>query len=245
MRNGSFVLITAVCFVGSLVTLLNQPEQISLDRAADIDRADFFPLTMHNTWKHEVTFSGGDYHYYMIGTVIKNNWRLLGGSSFVVAEEYEPLTKRAPEARSTVAYFYKDGFLFRYPWLDSDGDRIWDTQLGQGLDQVMPSPFVKKANWQMQMDNQVMTKGGKNRSSAAAWIDPSEIQVPAGKFRNCLRVETVTTSVVPDPRKETSEFSLFYVEWYARGVGLVKAVSSEGEGTPVKSVTELLSYTIH
>ncbi len=245
MRNGSFALITAVCFVGSLVTLLNQPEQISLDRAADIDRADFFPLTMHNTWKHEVTFSGGDYHYYMIGTVIKNNWRLLGGSSFVVAEEYEPLTERAPEARSTVAYFYKDGFLFRYPWLDSDGDRIWDTQLGQGLDQVMPSPFVKKANWQMQMDNQVMTKGGKNHSSAAAWIDPSEIQVPAGKFRNCLRVETVTTSVVPDPRKGTSEFSLFYVEWYARGVGLVKAVSSEGEGTPVKSVTELLSYKIH
>jgi hypothetical protein len=51
--------------------------------------------------------------------------------------------------------------------------------------------------------------------------------------------------VVPDPRKETSEFSLFYVEWYARGVGLIKAVSSEGEGTPVKSVTELLSYKIH
>ena len=70
------------------------------------------------------------------------------------------------------------------------------------------------------------------------------VQVPAGSFRNCLRVETLTTSRVVDPRQKTTEFTLHFVEWYARGVGLVKAVSSEGAGTPIKSVTELLSYDV-
>jgi hypothetical protein len=236
MGKDSVAFIAAVCIIGSVATVLS--------RSAPVSPAAFFPLAMHNTWTHEVTFSGGDYHYYMTGTVIRDNWQLQGQISYVVEEEYEPLTKRAPQAKSTVAYFHKDGFLLRYPWLDSEDSRIWDTQLGQGVDHVMPSPFVHKTSWKMAMENQVMFKGGKNSSSATAWIDPTEIQVPAGKFRNCLRVETVTTSMLPDPRKKTSEFSLFYVEWYARGVGLVKAVSSEGEGTLVKSVTELLSYTI-
>lgn len=231
--------LTAVCTVWSLATVLTHFPGMS-----NLDQADFFPLAMHNTWTHEVTFSGGDYHYYMTETVIKDDWRLRGEMTYVVAEEYEPLTNRAPAAKSTVAYFHKDGFLFRYPWLDSEGDRIWDTQLGHGFDQVMPSPFVKKTSWQMQTETQVLSKGGKNSSSATAWIDPETIQVPAGTFRNCLRVETLTTSRVPDPRKKTDVFYLLHVEWYARGVGLVKAVSSEGQGTPAKSVTELISYEV-
>ena len=238
-------MLTAGCLVWSLATVLfdgaNVPGRFAL---GNLDRADFFPLAVHNTWTHEVTFSGGDYHYYMTARVITDEWRLQGELTYVVAEEYEPLTDRAPAAKSTVAYFRKDGFLFRYPWLDSEGDRIWDTQLGQGFDQVMPSPFVKQTSWRMQTETHVMSKGGKNSSSATAWIDPETIQVPAGIFRNCLRVETLTTSSVPDPRKETDVFSLLHVEWYARGVGLVKAISSEGEGTPAKSMTELIAYEV-
>ena len=239
MRKGFFALV-AIGIVSSLITVLS----VSSERD-HADLADFFPLAMHNTWTHEVTFSGGDYHYYMTETVIKDDWHLRGETTYVVAEEYEPLTNRAPEAKSTVAYFHRNGFLFRYPWLDSEGDRIWDTQLGQGFDQVMPSPFVKKTSWQMKTETQVMSQGGKNSSSATAWIDPEAIHVPAGTFRNCLRVETLTTSMVPDPRKKSDVFYLLHVEWYARGVGLVKAISSEGEGTPAKSVTELISYNVH
>lgn len=209
--------------------------------------AEFFPLAMHNTWTHLVTFSGGDYLYYMTETVIQDNLSLLEEKSYVVAEEYEPLTTTAPEAKSTVAYFRKDGFLHRYPWLDSDGSKVWDTKLGEGTEQLLPSPYRGNTTWQLGLQtNAWPLNGGQSvTASAKAWIDPIEVRVPAGVFHNCLRVETLTANQFVDPKRKTQSYRLLHVEWYAQGVGLVRAISSEGEGTPIKSVTELLSYNVN
>jgi hypothetical protein len=208
---------------------------------------EFFPLAKNNTWKHLVVFSGGDYLYYMTETVIEDNLALPEGKSYVVAEEYEPLTTTAPEARSTVAYFRKDGFLHRYPWLDSDGGKVWDTKLGHGSEQILPSPYVSDATWPVRLQADVWPLSGRQHSSgvASAWIDPEEVRVVGGVFRNCLRVETVIANQFPDPKsKKLTTFELHHAEWYAPGVGLVRAISSEGEGTPIKSVTELVSYSV-
>lgn len=209
--------------------------------------AEFFPLAMHNTWTHLVTFSGGDYLYYMTETVIQDNLPLLEEKSYVVAEEYEPLTTTAPEAKSTVAYFRKDGFLHRYPWLDSDGSKVWDTKLGEGTEQLLPSPYRGNTTWQLGLQtNAWPLNGGQSvTASAKAWIDPIEVRVPAGVFRNCLRVETLTANQFVDPKRKTQSYRLLHVEWYAQGVGLVRAITNEGEGTPIKSVTELLSYNVN
>lgn len=209
---------------------------------------DFFPLALRNTWTYEIRFSGGDYHYYMTGTVIKDNLQLKEGKAFVVAEEYEPLTKRAPRAKSTVAYFRKDGFLHRYPWLDSEGNKVWDTQLGEGSERVLPNPYLHDVTWQVALKNKMWSSGTATqevRASSRASIDPQEIHMPAGVFRGCLRVETITDSQSIHLAQKTLVYHLRYVEWYASGVGLVKALCDEGKGTEVKSVTELLSYKVH
>lgn len=207
--------------------------------------ADYFPLALHNSWTHLVTFSG-DYLYYMTETVIMDDMHLSGGKSYVVAEEYEPLTTASPEARSTVAYFHKDGFLHRYPWLDSDGIKVWDTKLGEGAEQILPMPYRGRTSWQLGMQtNAWPLNGGQTMTaSAKAWIDPVEVRVPAGVFRNCLRVETISANQYLNPRKEAKGYQLHFVEWYADGVGLVRAISSEGEGTPIKSITELVWYNV-
>ncbi|MBI3303325.1 MAG: hypothetical protein HYZ72_14775, partial [Deltaproteobacteria bacterium] len=57
-------------------------------------------------------------------------------------------------------------------------------------------------------------------------------------------VETLTANQFVDPRRGTTNYRLHYVEWYAQGVGLVRAISNEGEGTPIKSLTELLWYNV-
>ena len=183
----------------------------------------------------------------MTETVIRDDFPLLEGASYIVAEEYEPLTDRAPEAKSTVAYLRKDGFLLRYPWLDSENGTVWDTNLGEGIERVLPSPYTGERSWDAGLQTKAWPlEGGQQVSASAhARIDPVAVQVPAGTFRNCLRVETRTTSRVADPRRKTAEFHLHYTEWYARGVGLIKAISSEGEGTPTKSVTELVSYRVY
>jgi hypothetical protein len=208
--------------------------------------ANFFPLAMHNSWTHLVVFSGGDYLYYMTETVIKDNLLLPEGKSYVVMEEYEPLTTTAPQAKSTVAYFHKNGFLHRYPWLDSDGSKVWDTHLGTGAEQILPSPYLGDVTWQLGLQtNAWFPSGGQNMTaSATASIDPVEVRVPAGVFYNCLRVETATVNQFVDARKNLKSYNLHHVEWYASGVGLVRAISSEGEGTPIKSVTELVWYNI-
>ncbi len=211
--------------------------------------ADFFPLAMHNTWTYEITFSGGDYHYHMTGIVIKDDQQLKEGKAFVVAEEYEPLTNRAPEARSTVAYFRKDGFLYRYPWLDSKNNEVWDIQLGEGSEQIIPYPYLHDVAWQIALKNKMWAPGTASQNvsaSSQASIDPQAVRVPAGKFRNCLRVETITgNQSLGELAGRALFYRLRYREWYASGVGLVKALSDEGEGTEVKSVTELLSYKVH
>ena len=208
---------------------------------------EFFPLAKNNRWKHLVVFSGGDYIYYMTETVIDDGLPLSDQKSFVVLEKYEPLTETAPEATSTVAYFRKDGFWHRYPWLDSDGSRVWDTKLGQGTEQVLPSPYVGEAAWPAMLEADVWPLSGRQHSSslATARIDPEEVRVVGGVFRNCLRVETVTANQLPDPKtRKLTTFDLHHTEWYAPGVGLVRAISDEGEGTPIKSVTEIVEYSV-
>jgi hypothetical protein len=208
---------------------------------------EFFPLAKNNRWKHLVVFSGGDYIYYMTETVVDDGLQLSDGKSFVVSEEYEPLTTTAPEAKSTVAYFRKDGFLHRYPWLDSNGAKVWDTKLGEGAEQILPSPYVGELTWPVMLKADVWPLSGRQHSSsvASARIDPEEVWVAGGVFRNCLRIETITANQLPDPKtKKLTTFDLHHVEWYAPGVGLVRAISSEGEGTPIKSVTELVEYTV-
>jgi hypothetical protein len=206
---------------------------------------DYFPLALHNSWTHLVTFSG-DYLYYMTETVIKDDLQLSGGKSFVVVEEYEPLTSASPEAKSTVAYFRKDGFLHRYPWLDSDGGKVWDTKLGVGAEQILPSPYLGKISWELGMQtNAWPLNGGQTMSaSAKAWIDPVEVRVPAGVFPNCLRVETRTANRFVDPEHRADSYLIYHTEWYADGVGLVRAISNEGEGTAIKSLTELVWHNV-
>src|SRR5262249_2364404 len=97
--------------VWAIATVLTPPPPTSI--------GEFLTLAMLNSWTHLYTFSGGDYLYDMTETVAKDNLPLLDGKSYVVREQYEPLTTTAPQAKSTVAYFLKDGFLHRYPWLDS------------------------------------------------------------------------------------------------------------------------------
>ena len=219
---------------------------LTLPLQSPLARDEFFPLAKDNSWKHLVVFSGGDYIYYMTETVIADNMALSDETSYVVMEEYEPLTTTAPEAKSTVAYFRKDGFWHRYPWLDYDGTRVWDTKLGSGTEQILPSPYVGVATWKLGFHTNAWSADGKQHmnASAKAAIDPEVVRVLAGAFPNCLRVETMSVNNFIDQYRRDKSYNLRHIEWYAKGVGLVLALSDEGEGTPIKSRTELVQYHV-
>ena len=208
--------------------------------------SEFFPLAKDNSWKHLVVFSGGDYIYYMTEKVIDDNMVMSDEKSYVVMEEYEPLTTTAPEAKSTVAYFRKGGFWHRYPWLDYDGTKVWDTKLGTGAEQILPSPYNGVATWKLGFNTNAWSADGNQEmnASAKASIDPEVVRVPAGIFSHCLRVETMSVNGFVDQHQRDKSYNLRHIEWYAKGVGLVLALSDEGEGTPIKSRTELVQYNV-
>ncbi len=54
------------------------------------------------------------------------------------------------------------------------------------------------------------------------------VQVPAGEFKNCVRVEgRATFSLYVDPRLGYRDIHITQTEWYAPGVGLVKLLREE------------------
>jgi hypothetical protein len=231
--------ICGLCLIGMVLALTLTPR-------TPMAGAEFFPLAKDNSWKHLVVFSGGDYIYYMTETVIDDSMLLSDEKSYVVAEEYEPLTTTAPEAKSTVAYFRKGGFWHRYPWLDYDGTKVWDTKLGSGTEQILPSPYNGMATWKLGFHTNAWSADGQQHmnASAQASIDPEVIRVPAGIFSHCLRVETISVNSFVDRHNRENSYNLRHIEWYAQGVGLILALSDEGEGTPIKSRTELVQYKV-
>lgn len=59
------------------------------------------------------------------------------------------------------------------------------------------------------------------------------VEVAAGKFKNCLRLEgSGLLNVLADPSTGASEVPVTHTEWYAPGVGLVKLERSETLDTP-------------
>jgi hypothetical protein len=72
---------------------------------------------------------------------------------------------------------------------------------------------------------------GSGNDITLSWeviTDDESVQVPAGKFEHCLRIEGRTTlGLYADPRLGYQEVPVSQVEWYAPGVGLVKLVRDE------------------
>jgi hypothetical protein len=74
-------------------------------------------------------------------------------------------------------------------------------------------------------------------------LETGTVQVPAGSFANCIRIETETLYNTNSPAKAVSARRLKYVDWYAPNVGLIKTLVFEGGffGGEVARV-ELLSF---
>lgn len=59
------------------------------------------------------------------------------------------------------------------------------------------------------------------------------IEVPAGRFRGCVKVEASGRTLVPADRGNLEvEVAVTQTEWYAPGVGLVKSVRAEAADSP-------------
>ena len=232
--------------------------------AAEPPQVEFFPLHSEDTWVYEVTrplrnqrtrmtvrVRGERYvsalhrrcHLVEESYAAESGEGLSANSSAVGAPQASPSGEVYP-----IAYYWENGFLYRSMSLEYAGGEVRDVGIGSHEERFLPERFGSTAAW----DSLTIAYdlGGGNgysvRQTHSATIEPSVIEVPAGRFTDCIRVDTVAVhSGQHDGHYEDAPIVLYYSDWYAPHVGLIRTVQTDRpDGGPPLTQIELLAYDV-
>ena len=226
--------------------------------AGESGRPDFFPLHSEDTWVYEVARPLRNVRSRMTVRVRDERYiGALGRRCRLVDESYESeetpfdvpdsdLTTK-PEVYP-VAYCHKDGFLHRTLSLEYHGHELRDVGLGSNEERFLPEGLGGDLAWDSLTT--AYDLGGGNgygvRQTHHAVLEPAAVDVPAGRFTGCVRVDTVALQAGRrDGRDDGEALVLYYTDWYAPNVGLVRTrQSNRPDGGPPVAQIELLAYDV-
>jgi len=212
---------------------------------------DFFPLHANDTWVYEVGQPMRNRHLQMTVRVRGNQFvRAVGRSCDVVDESYGEASAAPGDAveRYPIAY-YRDGeFLHRILSLEYRDGEVTEAGLDSFEERFLPLGLAAASAWEGQTrayalgpenDYRVMQKHQALREQAV-------VTVPAGSFRDCIRVDTVAVhGTTHGGQPDGSTMVLYYSDWYAPNVGLVQSVQhSRADGGPALAQVQLVAYDV-
>ncbi len=212
---------------------------------------DFFPLHPDDTWVYEVGQPMRNRHLQMTVRVRGNQFvKSVGRSCDVVEESY---SAQPPIAENIVEHYpiayYRDGdFLHRILSLEYRDGEVAEAGLDSFEERFLPLGLAVTGAWEGQTrayalgpenEYRVIQKHRAQRENAA-------VEVPAGHFRDCIRVDTTAVhATTRDGQTDGSPMVLYYSDWYAPNVGLIQSVQhSRADGGPPLAQIQLLSYDI-
>jgi hypothetical protein len=152
-----------------------------------------------------------------------------------------------------IAYYRENGFLYRALSLEYRGKEVRDIGLGSGEERFLPDVLDRDSSWDS--TTTAYDLGGGNsygvRQMHRAVFEPGVIEVPAGRFAGCIRVNTVAVhGGKHDGEYDANAIVLYYADWYAPNVGLIRTIESDrpdvrvsGNGPPLSQI-ELLAYDV-
>jgi len=143
---------------------------------------------------------------------------------------------------SPVGYVVEEGYVSRYPGVDyaSDGElRLLGRDEPTRLLPLKPEPGQA---WTQHHSLFATPEGGGGQLGWQAHVTSKpELRVPAGTFHDVLVVYSSYSNESPYEHGETKP--VFYEDYYARGVGLIRSVTRDTEGGSERVVEqELLEY---
>ncbi|MGD0950563.1 MAG: hypothetical protein ABSA52_24500 [Candidatus Binatia bacterium] len=222
-------------------------------------RADFFPLHQDDTWIYAVDRPLRNAHTRMTVRVLGERYvESLRRRCSLVDESYAANDNEieAPSGKPEIhpiAYYRENGFLYRALSLEYRGREVHDVGLGSGEERFLPDVLDRDLSWDS--TTTAYDLGGGNsygvRQTHRAVSEPSVIQVPAGRFTGCIRVDTVAVhGGKHDGEYDTHPIVLYYADWYAPNVGLIRTIESDrpdvsvpANGPPLSQI-ELLAYDV-
>ena len=183
--------------------------------------AEFFPLVKGARWVYKLDLVVTQTE---IEVTAKGQAEIDGleGGAFVMDERTVGKSFGMAPVGPT-AYVAEDGFLSRYTGMDyTTGDRL--KMLGaEDPTRVIPIGATPGSEWTNETRLMQQPEGG---GGLIKWTGRTRradaVTVPAGTFSDVILVETEYW----DPKIDTEKPLISYQDWYARGVGLLRSVTT-------------------
>jgi len=205
---------------------------------------DYFPLSPKSNWTYRVISKSQRSQYVVVDSVVGVKYVAALKLTGVVVDEFYNMDRGGTRP---VVYYAKDGYLTRFSGLDYDHGSIQAPAWGRSQDaDFLPLPLLPNAFW----TNADLPFGHFSGAFELAqghhsFPEPADVLTPAGRFSRCIRIETRTEYRGGSYKKYQKNLALFYTDWYAPNVGLVKTVAQEdGLGGAEIEHVELIRYNI-
>ena len=243
--------------VGLLAGMLAVSSPGCTRSADDRGSPDFFPLHSEDTWVYDVVRPLHNERTRMTVRVRGDRYiQPLGRRCQLVDETYAAGTTAlglssgaaAQPELYPVAYCHKDGYLFRALSLEYDGREIRDIGLGSSEERFLPDGLRSDLSWDS-VTTAYNLGGGTTygvHQTHRTVLEAVPINVPAGWFNGCVRVETVALHQGQHEGKYDGDpIVWYYTDWYAPNVGLIRTTqSTRPDGGPPTAQIELVSYDV-
>jgi hypothetical protein len=209
--------------------------------------ATYFPLVPTSAWSYRVENLVQGRTYRAEVTVRSRAFvEAIGIEGIQVEEEFVGNTGPGlVEEPEPILYFHKGGYLERV-YLTYQGGKAVPVGLGSEESRFLPEALDEGRSWDS--TTAAFRLGGGWTYDVVhhhrVALEPATVDVPAGSFRNCIRVDT-HSSHGPGSGGGTQELVFYYSDWYAPGVGLVRTRQwGDAERRQERTRIDLLDYRI-
>lgn len=205
---------------------------------------NYFPLTPNSTWTYQIFAKSQGTQYQITDRVIGVKYvPALKITGLVVDESYS--LERG--GTRPLVYYAKNGYIARLSALDYDQKTILAPSWGRSEEaQFLPLQLQPNLAW----SNVIFPYGHLSGSfdinqSHRTFAEAKEIKTPAGRFSNCIRIETQAKYEGGMYARKKPPLELTYLDWYAPNVGLIRTVTLEGGPTgPEMDRVELVRFNV-
>jgi hypothetical protein len=236
--------------LGSLVLLVLGGALAGCQRGNRTSGVDFFPLHAEDTWVYEVARPLRSHRTRMTVRARGDHFiAALNRNCHLVEESYAGDEENGGRPETyPIAYYRENGFLYRALSLEYRDGQLREIGLGAAEERFLPDQLLPEASWESYTT--AYDLGGSDRYGVAqrhrAVLDSQSVRVPAGVFSNTLRVDTMARHRGQhEGRAGREPVVLYYQDWYAPNVGLVRTVqSTHPDGGAVLARIELVAYDV-
>jgi hypothetical protein len=189
--------------------------------------ANFFPLKTDMVWTYRVNSKSQRANYAVTDRVIGMEYVPALKLTGLVVEEFYNLDRAGLRP---IVYLDEGGFLTRLSGLDYVEHRIQGPAWGRSEEQnFLPEHLTPDREWKNTLFPYGKLPGSFDvTQSHKSFIEPADVTVPAGHFKNCIRIETQAHYEGGAYAQQKQNLKLTYEDWYAPNIGLVRTIAYQG-----------------